>query len=162
MQMENRKIAQHLIEDGFAKSVIIGDSEDPRTINELRLLGLRGIRGAKKGKGSVLGGIQKLQDYEIIVSPACPHTIEALSNYAWKKDKVTGELLNEPEHDFSHLMDALRYATEELKKPNFYAQYAASKEAQKEAQAQNTAQKTQTSIVVPKGKRINDILRGLR
>ncbi len=116
VQMENRKIAQKLIADGFSESVIRADSEDPRTINELRLLGLRGIRGAKKGAGSVLGGIQKLQDYEIIVHPRCQHTIEALSNYAWKKDRITDKILNEPEHDFSHIPDALRYGTEDLSK----------------------------------------------
>ena len=34
--------------------------------------------------GSVLGGIQKLQDYEIIVHPRCQHFIESICNYAWK------------------------------------------------------------------------------
>jgi len=113
--MENRKIAGTLITAGFGKSIIRGDSEDPRTINELRLLGLNGIRGAKKGAGSVLGGIQKLQDYEIIVHPRCPHMIEALSNYAWAKDKFD-KITNVPEHDFSHGPDALRYGCEDLQK----------------------------------------------
>lgn len=114
VMMENRKIANQLITDGFSKSVIRADSEDPRTINELKGLGLLRIRGAKKGSGSVLGGIQKLQDYEIIVHPRCTHTIEALSNYAWKKDKLSGKVLPEPEHDFSHIPDAIRYGCEDL------------------------------------------------
>ncbi len=112
--MENRKIANQIVTDGFGSSIIRADSEDPRTINELRGLGLRGIRGAKKGSGSVLGGIQKLQDYEIIVHPRCTHTIEALSNYAWKKDKLSGSILPQPEHDFSHIPDAIRYGCEDL------------------------------------------------
>ena len=116
VQMENRKIAAKLITDGFEDAIIHADSEDPRTINELRLLGLRGIRGARKGAGSVLGGIQKLQDYEIIVSPRCPHMIESLCNYAWKKDKVSDKIMNEPEHEFSHGPDALRYGTEDISK----------------------------------------------
>ena len=116
VQMENRKIAAKLIQDGFGDAIIRADSEDPRTINELRLLGLRGIRGAKKGAGSILGGIQKLQDYEIIVSPKCPHFIEMISNYAWKKDRMTDKIMNEPEHDFSHGLDALRYGCEDLSK----------------------------------------------
>lgn len=114
--MNNRRIAGTIITAGFGKSIIRADSEDPRTINELRLLGLNGIRGAKKGSGSVLGGIQKLQDYEIIVHPRCPHMIESLSNYAWKKDKMTDKIMNEPEHDFSHGPDALRYGCEDLQK----------------------------------------------
>lgn len=114
IQMENRKIAARLLQDGFGDEIIRADSEDPRTINELRLLGLRGIRGAKKGAGSVLGGIQKLQDYEIIIHPRCTHTIEAFSNYAWSKDRLTDKILNVPEHDFSHAPDALRYGCEDL------------------------------------------------
>lgn len=113
--MENRRIANAIITRGFQKSRIMADNEDPRTINELRLLGLAGMKGAKKGAGSVNGGIQKLQDYEIIVSPRCTATIEALSNYAWAKDKF-GKITNVPEHDFSHIPDALRYATEGLRK----------------------------------------------
>lgn len=115
-QMENRKIANALIGAGFGRSPILADSEDPRTINELRLLGLYGIKGAKKGRGSVVGGIQKLQDYEIVVHPKCVHTIEALNNYAWRKDKMTDKITNEPEHDFSHIPDALRYGCEDLRK----------------------------------------------
>ena len=64
----------------------------------------------------LVGGIQKLQDYEIIVHPRCEHTIEALSNYAWKKDRMTDKIVNEPEHDFSHIPDALRYGCEDLQK----------------------------------------------
>lgn len=116
IQMENRKIAGELIQDGFGDCVIMADSEDPRTIRELSLLGLHGIRGAKKGSGSVLGGIQKLQDYEIIVHPRCQHFIESICNYAWKKDRITDKILPEPEHEFSHLMDAMRYATENLQR----------------------------------------------
>lgn len=115
VMMENRKIANWLIEKGYNRCVIKADSEDTRTINELKLLGIRGIVGCRKGKGSVLGGIQKLQDYHIIVHPRCGETIIALNNYAWKKDKNEKET-SEPEHDFSHIPDALRYATEDINK----------------------------------------------
>lgn len=116
VEMHNRKIANTIITAGFGNARIKADSEDPRTINELRLMGLTGICGAKKGSGSVVGGIQKLQDYEIIVHPKCVKTIESLSNYAWKKDKMTDKIMNEPDHEFSHIPDALRYGCEELQK----------------------------------------------
>ena len=116
VEMHNRKIANTIITAGFGNARIRADSEDPRTINELRLMGLSGISGAKKGAGSVVGGIQKLQDYEIIVHPKCVKTIESLSNYAWKKDKMTDKIMNEPDHEFSHIPDALRYGCEELQK----------------------------------------------
>lgn len=114
--MENRKIAGEIITAGFGNAIIRADKEDARTINELKLLGLHGIRGAKKGKDSVVGGIQKLQDYEIIIHPSCHNTITEISNYAWKKDRLTDKVIPEPEHDYSHTMDALRYGCEDLHK----------------------------------------------
>lgn len=114
--MENRRIASMIISKGYQNAVITADNEDPRTINELKRLGLWGIRAAKKGKGSVLGGIQKLQDYRMIIHPKCQNTVISLSNYSWEKDKETGEIKNAPEHAFSHIPDALRYATEKLGK----------------------------------------------
>ena len=114
--MENRKIASTLIAKGYQNAIITADSEDPRTISELKKLGLWGIRPSKKGKGSVLGGIQKLQDYRMIVHPKCTDTIISLSNYSWERDKETGEIKNVPEHAYSHLMDALRYGCEKLGK----------------------------------------------
>ena len=116
VEMHNRKIANTIITAGFGNARIKADSEDPRTINELKLMGLTGISGAKKGAGSVVGGIQKLQDYEIVVHSKCIKTIESLSNYAWKKDKMTDKIMNEPDHEFSHIPDALRYGCEELQK----------------------------------------------
>lgn len=112
--MENTMIAKELISAGFRNSKIAGDSEDPRTINELRKLGLVGLYGCRKGSGSVLGGIQKLQDYHIVIHSKCQNTIEAFSNYCWKRDSVTDVVTNTPDHNFSHIPDALRYGCEDL------------------------------------------------
>ena len=114
--MENKKIANALIDNGFGNAIIYGDSEDPRTIRELQLLSVTGIRPVKKGAGSVLSGIQKLQDFEIIVHPRCQHTIESLCNYAWEKDRLSGAILPKPEHEFSHIPDSIRYACSEISK----------------------------------------------
>ena len=112
--MSNKRIVDRL--QKYSKCKIIADSAEPRTINELKSSGLYGITGSAKGRGSRLAGIQKLQDYKLIVHPSCTNTIAALNNYAWKTDKQTGKALNEPEHDFSHIPDAMRYATEDLNK----------------------------------------------
>lgn len=117
--MSNVAIFTNIANLGYKNSKINADSEDPRTINELKTLGLYGIVGAKKPKGSVLAGIQKLQDYKIIIHKDCKETIIAFENYVWKKNARTNKTINEPEHEFSHIPDALRYATYELKKKNF-------------------------------------------
>jgi phage terminase large subunit len=118
-RMKNKDIYSTLDYKGFKKARICGDSEDPRTIDELKDLGLYRLFGAKKGPGSVKAGIQKLQDYKIYVHPRCINTIVELSNYIWAPDKETGKPTTDPADEYNHLMDALRYATEELNSRNF-------------------------------------------
>lgn len=118
-RMKNKDIYNTLDYKGFKKARICADSEDPKTIDELKDLGLYRIFGAKKGKGSVKAGIQKLQDYKIYVHPRCVNTIVELSNYVWDTDKETGKPTTDPADEYNHLMDALRYATEELNVQNF-------------------------------------------
>lgn len=113
-RLKNKDIYDTLKYKGFERARICADSEDPRTIDELIDLGISRMFGAKKGKGSVKAGIQKLQDYEIIVHPRCPNTIVELSNYIWATDRDTGKPSIEPQDEYNHLMDAMRYATEEL------------------------------------------------
>lgn len=118
-RMKNQDIYDTLRYKGFANARICADSEDPKTIDELKDKGLNRIFGAKKGPGSVNAGIQKLQDYKIFVHPRCVNTIVELSNYIWAPDKDTGKPTNNPMDEYNHLMDALRYATEELNISNF-------------------------------------------
>lgn len=118
-RMSNQDIVNEIRRREFHKVKIVADSEDPRTINELILLGLNRIVGAKKGPDSVRAGIQKLQDYKIYVHPTCSNTIMELSNYCWKQDKF-GKSLPVPAPDgYDHLLDALRYACEDLGSDNF-------------------------------------------
>lgn len=118
-RMKNKDIYETIKYKGHTKARICADSEDPRTIAELKDLGLYRIYGAKKGQGSVKAGIQKLQDYKIFVHPRCTNTIVELSNYIWAADKETGKATTDPAGDYNHLMDAMRYATEALNTSTF-------------------------------------------
>ena len=112
----NNQIATAIKELGFSKSTIIGDSAEVKSIEELKRDGLYRIYPAVKGQGSILQGIQKLQQYDIVVNPRCEHVITELQNYAWKKDKQSGEYVNEPIDEFNHCIDALRYSLQCLDK----------------------------------------------
>lgn len=116
-RMDNDMIANTLKYKGYGKERICADSEDPRTINELKKKGITRIYPAKKGKGSINAGIQKLQEYKIHVHPKCVNAIVEFSNYVWDTDKM-GQETNTPIKEYDHLMDALRYATEDLKATN--------------------------------------------
>lgn len=106
----NDQIANAIKEMGFAKSIICADSAEQKSIDEIKKAGVPRIKPCAKGKGSILQGIQKVQQFELIVAPSCKNTIEELSNYSWKKDKNTNEYINEPIDTFNHCMDALRYS----------------------------------------------------
>lgn len=108
--LSNRKIYDEIAGMGYGKEQITADSADPKSIDELRGLGLR-AKAAQKGKDSVMHGVQWIQDLEIIVHPRCVNFLTEISNYTWNKDKF-GVKLNEPIDDFNHLMDAMRYALE--------------------------------------------------
>lgn len=106
----NNELANEIKYRGYAKEVIIGDSAEQKSIEEIKRAGVSRIKPATKGKGSILQGIQKLQQYKICVSPQCENLIVELQNYAWKKDKSTNEYINEPIDRFNHCIDALRYS----------------------------------------------------
>lgn len=106
----NDEIADQIKRMGFAKSIIMADSAEQKSIEEIKRKGVNRIKPCAKGKGSILQGIQQLQQYEIIVHPDCVNTIEELENYSWKKDKATNEYINEPVDSFNHYLDALRYS----------------------------------------------------
>ena len=114
--MLNSEIARKITDMGYAKEKIICDSAEPKSIDELRLLGLKRVKPAQKGKDSVNNGIQYIQQYKIIIHPRCVNFITEISNYIWDKDKFNTPI-NTPVDDFNHLMDAMRYACEQLKKP---------------------------------------------
>ena len=93
---------------------IIADSARPETISHMKKQGFN-IKGAKKGKGSVEDGIQKLRGFEkIYIHPRCKKTIDEFRLYCWKKNKLTDEIMPIPEDKHNHIIDALRYATEKL------------------------------------------------
>jgi len=108
--LSNKRIYERLCEMGYGKDQFTGDSAEPKSIDELRSYGLR-IKGALKGKDSVMNGIQWIQDFEIIIHPRCVNFLTEISNYTWATDKF-GNKLNEPIDDFNHLMDAMRYGLE--------------------------------------------------
>ena len=106
----NQELAAIITSLGFSKSVIIADSAEKKSIEEIKRAGIQKIRPATKGPDSVLHGIQKLQNYEIIIHPDCEGLIEEMNNYTWVRDKLTGEYTNKPVDMYNHYIDSLRYS----------------------------------------------------
>ena len=106
----NQELAKIIESLGFAKSVIIADSAEKKSIEEIKRAGVNRIRASVKGPDSIMHGIQALQNYEIIVHPNCTGIITEFENYSWQKDKKTNEYINKPIDAFNHFIDALRYS----------------------------------------------------
>lgn len=106
----NPELAEIITALGFSKSVIIADSAEQKSITELKRNGVQRIKPCAKGADSIMHGIQRLQQYRIIVAPECTGLITELQNYAWTKDRATGEYVNKPIDEFNHYIDALRYS----------------------------------------------------
>lgn len=115
--LTNKMVADKIIAMGYGKEVITGDSAEPKSITEVREYGLPRIRASRKGKDSIKNGIQRIQDYEIIVHPRCVDFLTEISQYQWEKDRF-GQYTGKPEDANNHLMDAMRYALEHINLPS--------------------------------------------
>ncbi|MDU2489646.1 MAG: PBSX family phage terminase large subunit [Clostridium celatum] len=115
--MSNSMIAEMIKYKGYCKERIIADSAEPKSIDEIKRLGIPRIKAAAKGKDSILNGIQFIQNYKIYIHPKCSNTVVEISNYVWSTKE--GIVINKPIDEYNHLMDALRYALEDIKKPKW-------------------------------------------
>lgn len=97
---------------------IVADSARPETISHMRKNGFPKIMSAIKGPKSVEEGIEWLKSYDIIVHPRCTHTIDELMLYSYKTDPVTNQVLPILEDKKNHVIDALRYACEGVRRAN--------------------------------------------
>lgn len=105
--MANKQIADFINALENPNVMVVADSAEPKSIDEIKLHGVN-IIGAVKGRDSVRQGIQYVQDQRVSVTKRSVDVIREYRNYLWKTDK-DGKILNEPEHLYSHSMDAIRY-----------------------------------------------------
>jgi phage terminase large subunit len=95
---------------------MVADSARPETISHMRRNGFPKIMAAVKGPKSVEDGVEWLKSYNIIVHPRCTHTIDELTLYSYKTDPLTNKILPVLEDKKNHVIDALRYACEGVRR----------------------------------------------
>jgi phage terminase large subunit len=84
-------------------NMIVADSAGKRTIHDLEMEGV-GIVPVKKFHGSILAGIQIVQNYQIVVTSRSENVIKELQNYIWSNRM--GQI---PVDVYNHALDAVRY-----------------------------------------------------
>lgn len=108
----NRQLADVFLNQ--PQALVIADSAEPKSIDEIKSYGVN-IIGAQKGQGSILQGIQNVQEQQIFVTTRSLNVIHEQRNYLWQSEKDNPErFINIPEPGFDHSMDAIRYGMESL------------------------------------------------
>lgn len=114
-EVVNSDIANVIKNCHLDNEIWIFDCAEPKSIEELRRLGIKKARGCSKGKDSVMYNINNIKEYKIVVHPSCVNAIIELENYMWQVDS-TGKEINKPIKDYDHLMDAIAYGLQTITK----------------------------------------------
>lgn len=107
------ELASAIGDMNLKKTKIYVDSSEPRSIQYFKNEGIN-AEGCAKGKDSVKAGLMFLQDHLIIVHPKCVNFITELENFSYIKSKQTGEWTEDTTHEWSHAIDACRYAYSDI------------------------------------------------
>lgn len=99
--------------EGQTKISTVADSAEPKSIAELNDFGVSSY-GSTKGPDSVRSGIDQVQDQKLYITARSVNYIKCFRNYQWKIDKKTGKSTNEPDHEFSHAPDSVRYGVTDI------------------------------------------------
>ena len=108
--MSNKAIADNINNLTDPLTLVIADSAEPKSIDEISSYGIN-IVGAIKGPGSVDQGIQFVQAQKISITSRSTKTLKAYRNYTFMIDK-NGDIVRKPDdsnHEWSNSMDAVRY-----------------------------------------------------
>jgi phage terminase large subunit len=95
---------------------ITADSARPETISYMKRHGFPKMFQAVKGARSLEEGVEFLRSFDIVVHPRCKHAISELTLYSYKTDPDTGMVLPVLEDKDNHVIDALRYACEGVRR----------------------------------------------
>lgn len=110
-ELSNKGIADRINNLPTPETLVIADSAEPKSIDEIKTYGVN-IIGAQKGPGSVNQGISFVQAQKISVTRRSLNILKAYRNYTWKKNDLRGNVIQTPDdsiHEWSNTMDAIRY-----------------------------------------------------
>jgi phage terminase large subunit len=107
-QILNSELIKKIYELNPDNNPVICDSARKDKIYELQQAEINAL-GATKGEGSIIDGIERMQEFIIFV---CGENVQReFRTYKWARDKKTDKTLNEPEDMNNHCIDGIRYGT---------------------------------------------------
>lgn len=111
--LENKPIADRIANLPLPNTLVIADSAEPKSIDEIAGYGVN-IIPCVKGADSIVQGIQYVQHQRISVTQRSTKLIKEYRNYMWETDK-DGKIINVPVDMWNHCMDAIRYGFDSLR-----------------------------------------------
>jgi phage terminase large subunit len=114
--MTNDAIARFIQNLNEPNMLVIADSAEPKSIDEIKMYGIN-ILPTTKGPGSLNQRIQFLQGKRISVTNRSVNGIKEYRSYLWKTDR-DGRILAVPEGGNDHFLDAAGYGLASQDKPN--------------------------------------------
>lgn len=113
--MSNKNIADIITNLTSPNTIVVADSAEPKSIDELKSYGVP-VMPANKGQGSITHGIQNVQEKRISVTTRSTNLIKEYRGYLWMTDKEGKPVSpGKPTPGNDHALDALRYAFESLR-----------------------------------------------
>lgn len=106
--MTNFDIAEFIKANKLTDADIICDSAEPKSIEELRRLGIYNAKPSIKGPDSIKYGIDLLQSYHLCITRDSINLQDELLHYSYQQDKL-GNFTAKPIDAWCHCIDNLRY-----------------------------------------------------
>lgn len=104
----NKDLADFIDNLPSPNTLVVADSAEPKSIDELKQHGIN-IIPAVKGRDSINYGIQLIQDKQISITKGSINGIKEYREYMWKVDN-NGKSVGVPDRSPDHFLDAMRYA----------------------------------------------------
>lgn len=111
--MSNPTLAIHLKNMEHADTLVVADSAEPKSIDELKSNGVM-VVPCTKGPGSLNRSIKHVQSQRISVTRRSYNLLKEYRKYMWKFDKNDVNMGVPEDRQKDHLLDAARYGLEAL------------------------------------------------
>ena len=106
-----------IVKEGLMDKKFVADCARPEIIEQLKRKYIQ-VRPSKKGAGSVLDGINLMQDYTLFIDPKSHNLQKELKMYIWADG-----LQEKPVKEWDDALDAARYAVMALRKRKEFRVY---------------------------------------
>jgi phage terminase large subunit len=107
-QVLNSKLIDYIQKVNPKNEPVVCDSARKDKIYELQMAGINAF-GATKGEGSIVDGIERLQEFSIFIHEDSQNAKNEFRKYKRVQDPATGKYLDIPEDTNNHIIDPCRY-----------------------------------------------------